>query len=238
MNGILLIDKPILYTSHDIVDCVRRKLKIRRVGHAGTLDPMATGLLVVMVGTTTSLFEALSSQDKTYEGMMTLGMEARTQDAEGEIVRTADTDGVREEDVRNVFGQFRGRLEQQIPHYSAAKIHGKKGYELARKRIDFKPPVKTIDVKELRLQAFLNPDIYFYACVSKGTYLRALAADIGTALRVGAVLTALRRVCSGCYHVRESLTLVDLERLSQEELARHGAHQLLQFEKRGALKPA
>jgi len=229
MNGILLIDKPILYTSHDVVDVVRRKLSLRRVGHAGTLDPMATGLLVVLVGTATSLFEALSSQDKCYEGVMTLGMEARTQDTEGEIFRTADTSGIREEGVRKVFEQYTGIYQQRTPHYSSAKIQGRKGYQLARKNINFEPPLKTVEVRELTLKAFADPDVYFLAHVSKGTYLRALANDVGQALGVGALLSALRRTRSGRYAIQDSLTLERFKGMSLEKIKDHTTVQLDKF---------
>ncbi|MBF0253777.1 MAG: tRNA pseudouridine(55) synthase TruB [Candidatus Omnitrophica bacterium] len=234
MNGILLVDKPILYTSHDMVDVVRRKTGIRRVGHAGTLDPMATGLLIMLLGPSTSLFQDLSVLDKDYEGIMTLGMETRTQDLEGMVTRTASYEHIREKDVRAAFGRFTGKIQQTVPQYSSAKVKGKKGYELARKSIPFDAPVKTVEIKRLDLLRFSPPDVYFSTRVSKGTYLRAVCADVGSELGAGMVLSSLRRTRVGAFDVADSLSPENLKRLDGSEIARRAADALTAWKKRPA----
>lgn len=223
LNGLLLIDKPILYTSHDVVDVVRRVLGERRVGHAGTLDPMATGLLVVMVGPSTSLFDALSGDDKSYEGVMTLGIATTTQDAEGAIVQTADPDEVTEEQIQRQFAGCVGSMEQKAPLYSAVKKGGRKGYEAARKGQGhtFVPPVKTVRIQELKLEAFKNPDAYFSCRVSRGTYIRSLASDIGERVGIPMTLTSLRRTACGSLGIDSAITLEALKRLEASAIAKH-----------------
>jgi tRNA pseudouridine55 synthase len=228
LNGLLLIDKPILFTSHDVVDVVRRVLGERRVGHAGTLDPMATGLLVVMVGPSTSLFDRLSGDDKTYQGVMTLGYSTATQDAEGMITGSGDPDAVTEAAVLEQFRSFIGESLQQAPLYSAAKSKGRKGYEAARRGLSatFVPPSKQIHVRELRLDAFSPPDAFFTCRVSRGTYIRTLVSDIGVKLGVPATLTSLRRTSCGPFDISGAVTLQTLKAMGPEETARHLERQL------------
>lgn len=222
LNGLLLIDKPILHTSHDVVDAVRRVLGERRVGHAGTLDPMATGLLIIMVGPSTTLFDTLSGSDKTYEGVMTFGYATATQDAEGRIVGTGDPGGITGDQVADCFAGFVGRIDQKAPLYSAVKKNGRKGYEAARRGQgdSFEAPVRQVEVKRLRLDAFQNPDAYFSCLVSRGTYIRTLAADAGERLGVPATLTALRRTSSGPFHVSDAVTPSALKHAGADELRR------------------
>lgn len=225
-NGLLLIDKPILYTSHDVVDAVRRILGERRVGHAGTLDPMATGLLIVMVGPSTTLFDTLSGHDKSYEGIMTLGFATQTQDAEGAITASADPGAVAAvtaETVERSFAQFIGAIDQKAPLYSAVKKDGQKGYEAARKGKGhtFDPPVRRVEVKSFRLEAFSNPDAYFSCRVSSGTYIRALASDVGNRIGIPMTLTSLRRTSCGELDLRDALTLDQLKQIRREDLAQH-----------------
>lgn len=216
--GILPIDKPILYTSHDAVEFMRRKLHYQKIGHAGTLDPMATGLLILLIGRATREFEHLSALDKSYEGVITLGFVTGTQDSEGEILDSRDPSFVAESDVLREMASFEGVQQQKTPIYSSAKIGGRKGYEMARKRIAFDPPLKTVHVKKFELRAFQNPDVYFYALVSKGTYLRAMAADLGARLGAGGALTCLRRVSTGDFNLGEALTLPQLRDLDPREI--------------------
>jgi len=225
LNGILLIDKPILYTSHDIVDVVRRKVGFRRVGHAGTLDPMATGLLVILLGAYTSMFERFSSEDKGYEGILTLGVQTRTQDLEGQIIGTGETRGIKESEIRKVFKRFTGTIVQEAPQFSSARVQGVKAYKLARKQKDFTPPSKTVFVKRLDMLRYTEPDVYFRAEVSKGTYLRTLASDIGSAIGTGAVLSSLRRTRSGSFGIEEGVTTQRLERMTVSEIKAHSAKQ-------------
>jgi tRNA pseudouridine55 synthase len=232
LNGLLLIDKPILYTSHDVVDVVRRVLGERCVGHAGTLDPMATGLLVIMVGPSTKLFDALSGDDKSYEGVMTLGFSTTTLDAEGEITASADPTGVTEQQLRTRFSEFTGVMSQTAPLYSAAKKNGQKGYEAARKgRGDtFAPPVKNVEIKELRLEAFLNPDAFFSCRVSRGTYIRSLASDIGDKIGTPITLTSLRRTGCGLFSIRGAMTIPQLKKITRDDITRQLNQNLEQAE--------
>lgn len=218
MNGILLLDKPQLYTSHDIVYAVRRKTGILRVGHAGTLDPMATGLLVMLLGKATKSFGQFETDEKEYRGMMTLGIRTDTQDLEGKIIETSDCGQITEQQVLSAAESFVGRREQRVPRFSSAKIAGRKCYELMRNRVAFEAPVKTIEIHELKIEAIRVPDVFFWARVSKGTYIRALCDDIGERLGVGAALTALRRVRSGSFRVDDSVTLTELLRMDPDEI--------------------
>ncbi len=228
LNGLLLIDKPILYTSHDVVDVVRRVLGERRVGHAGTLDPMATGLLVVMVGPSTSHFDALSGDDKDYEGVITFGYATATQDAEGVITASADPSAVTEVGVRESFAAFTGKIDQRAPLYSAVKKNGRKGYEAARRGQGdtFEAPVKPVEVKRFDLEAFEHPEAFFSCRVSRGTYIRSLAFDVGARLGVPATLTSLRRTVCGTLGLGSAVTLEALRRMSREEIARSLEHNL------------
>ncbi|MBP9733068.1 MAG: tRNA pseudouridine(55) synthase TruB [Candidatus Omnitrophica bacterium] len=228
LNGLLLIDKPILYTSHDVVDVVRRVLGERRVGHAGTLDPMATGLLVVMVGPATSHFESLSGDDKGYQGILTLGYSTATQDTEGIITSTGDAAGVTAEALEDIFSGFVGPGEQTAPLYSAAKNKGRKGYEAARRGLadTFTPPVKQINISELTLNAFANPDGYFSCRVSRGTYIRTLVSDIGQKAGVPATLTALRRTSCGLFNLSDAVTLKELRSMGASKISDHLQAQL------------
>lgn len=222
LNGLLLIDKPILHTSHDVVDSVRRILGERRVGHAGTLDPMATGLLIVMVGPSTSLFDALSGDDKNYEGVMTFGYSTATQDAEGVITASADAASVTAEKIRAGFAALTGRIDQQVPLYSAVKKNGRKGYEAARRGQGdaFEAPVKQVEVKSFELDAFDHPDAFFSCRVSRGTYIRSLASDVGKRLGVPATLTSLRRTVCGTLGLGSAVTLDALKRMPREAVER------------------
>ena len=207
MDGILLVDKPIFYTSHDLVDVLRRKTGIRRIGHAGTLDPLATGLLVMLIGRATSLFDRLAGSDKEYEGILMLGLVTDTQDLEGRILRIRDVETPAPENIRQTLRSFLGPQKQRIPRFSSARVSGRKSYELARKKIDFEAREKDVDVKELDFVAAEESEIYFRTRVSSGTYIRALCEAIGEKLGPGACLAALRRISSGPYHVRNALTI-------------------------------
>ena len=213
-NGILLIDKPLLYTSHDIVEIVRRKLGLQRVGHTGTLDPMATGLLVILVGEGTRSFDRHVMDDKEYEGVMTLGMVTDTQDLEGRIERFQEPPDFGVGDILKVFREFCGVIEQRIPRYSSAKINGIASHRLARRNVPFEQALKRVEVKRLELSGFENPDIFFSIAVSKGTYVRTLCEDIGNALGVGAVLSGLRRIRSGPFLIHASVSLEGFKNLS------------------------
>jgi tRNA pseudouridine55 synthase len=209
-EGLLLVDKPPGMTSHDVVDVVRRRLATRKVGHAGTLDPMATGLLLVGVGRATRLLRFLGDLPKTYEGTLRLGVETSTLDTDGEVVAEAPVLAAAE-DVRNAMRGLVGESLQRPPAYSAVKVGGRKLYEAARagERLEAEP--RPIHVDEFELLDFASPDAEFRATCSAGTYVRVLGADVGATLSCGAHLRALRRTAIGPFRVDEAVLPDDVE---------------------------
>ncbi|HXF57894.1 MAG TPA: tRNA pseudouridine(55) synthase TruB [Actinomycetota bacterium] len=199
-DGLLLVDKPRGVTSHDAVDRVRRALGARRVGHAGTLDPLATGLLVLGVGRATRLLRFLGDLPKEYEGTGVLGVETDTLDAEGRVVREAPVE-VAEGDLRRAMGSLLGRVEQVPPAYSAVKVGGERLYRAARAGRAVEAPRRTVEVYRFDLVRFHPPRFDFVARVSGGTYVRALVAEVGGRLSCGAHLAALRRTAVGPFRV-------------------------------------
>ena len=202
-EGLLLVDKPGGMTSHDVVDVVRRRLGTKKVGHAGTLDPMATGLLLVGVGRATRLLRFLSDLPKTYEGTMRLGVETTTLDAEGEIVCDAEVTAARS-DVEQAMRALEGESMQRPPAYSAVKVGGRKLYEAARAGEQLEAEPRPIRVDAFDLLGFDSPDVTFRVACSTGTYVRVLAADVGEALSCGAHLTALRRTAIGPFRASDA----------------------------------
>lgn len=202
-HGLLLVDKPKGITSHDAVDAVRRALDIRKVGHAGTLDPMATGLLVMGVGRATRLLRFLGDMDKEYEGTGRLGQETDTLDAEGEIVRTAPVE-VSEADVVGGMVALTGELRQRPPAYSAVKVGGRRLYREARAGRPAEAEPRNVRVDVFELEAFDGRDVDFLAVCSGGTYVRSLVADLGGRLGTGAHLTRLVRTRVGPFRVEDA----------------------------------
>jgi tRNA pseudouridine55 synthase len=202
-EGLLLVDKPAGVTSHDVVDVVRRSLGTRKVGHAGTLDPIATGLLLLGVGRATRLLRFLGVLPKTYEGAMRLGVETTTLDAEGEVVGESPVTAT-EAEVLDAMRALEGESLQRPPAYSAVKVGGRKLYEAARggERLEAEPRPIRVDTFELR--SFEPPDVRFRVTCSGGTYVRVLVADVGAALSSGAHLTGLRRTAIGPFGVEEA----------------------------------
>ena len=207
-NGILIVDKPADWTSQDVVSKLRGVFHEKRVGHGGTLDPMATGVLPVFFGRATRAVEFFEHAEKAYIARLRLGTVTDTQDTTGNVLETRPVT-VSEEQIRSVLGQFLGRQEQIPPMYSAIKVGGKKLYELARagKEVERKP--RAITVFELELRAFSADEAVIYVRCSKGTYIRALARDIGIALRSGAHLTALRRTRVGEADISRCFATID-----------------------------
>ena len=202
-EGILLIDKPSGVTSHDVVDAVRRALGTRKVGHAGTLDPMATGLLVIGVGRATRLLRFLGDLSKTYEGTGVLGMRTTTLDAEGEVTATATVEVSREE-LERACRALEGESLQRPPAYSAVKVGGRKLYEAARRGETLEAEPRPIRVDRFEVLAFAPPRFDFRVTCSGGTYVRVLVADVGEALGCGAHLAALRRTAIGPFRVEDA----------------------------------
>jgi tRNA pseudouridine55 synthase len=200
-DGLVLIDKPGGITSHDAVARVRRALGTKKIGHAGTLDPMATGLLVMGVGRGTRLLRFLGDLPKTYEGVIRLGVETTTLDAHGDVTATRPADDVGDADVAEAMGSLIGEQEQRPPAFSAVKVGGRKLYEAARKGEMLEAAARPIRVDRFDVVGRAAADVSFVATVSGGTYVRVLAADVGRALGCGAHLAALRRTAIGPFDV-------------------------------------
>jgi tRNA pseudouridine55 synthase len=204
VEGLLLVDKPAGVTSHDVVDRVRRTLGTKKVGHAGTLDPMATGLLLLGVGRATRLLRFLGDLAKTYEGSLRLGVDTDTLDAGGDVIREASVD-VTEEQVADAMRSLVGESLQRPPAYSAVKVGGRKLYEAARAGEHLEAEPRAIRVDAFDLLSFDLPDVTFRVICSGGTYVRVLAADVGGAVSTGAHLTALRRTAIGPYRAEDAV---------------------------------
>ncbi len=218
-DGVLLIDKPTDHTSHDVVARIRGILRMTRVGHAGTLDPMATGLLVVLLGKATKLSQFLMSVDKTYSGSVTLGKVTNTQDAEGEVLETRPVPELTEEQVRAALRGMVGDQYQMPPMFSAIKIKGVPLYKSARAGEEVEREPRFIRVKRFELTRWAAPDtLDFVVDCTKGTYVRTLAHDLGQKIGCGAHLSALRRVSSGALRIEKAVTLEALQKMTPAEV--------------------
>ncbi len=217
-DGVLLVDKPSGMTSHDVVDRIRRQFRFDKVGHAGTLDPQCTGLLVLMLGRATKLAEALMGHDKTYIGALRLGLETDTHDAEGRLLSQSDASHITAEDMLRQMSALEGDLMHVPPMVSAVKKDGVPLYKLARagKVVERQP--KLVHIYEFRLTGFESPRAEFFLRCSKGVYVRTLCSEIGKALGCGAILDALRRSRSGPFSIEDAAPLSDLLAMSGEEL--------------------
>jgi tRNA pseudouridine55 synthase len=193
-EGILLVDKPAGITSHDIVDRLRRKLKMKKIGHAGTLDPLATGLMIMLIGKATKVSQFLISLDKSYEGEFLLGVETDSQDADGQVVQEKPVSPeINEERVKEEMKSFLGDQYQTPPMFSAKKIDGVPLYKMARKGKTVEREPRFIRINELSLKNWDSPRGEFSMACSKGTYVRTVLHDLGQRLECGAHLTSLRR---------------------------------------------
>lgn len=213
MNGIILIDKPQGWTSHDVVGKLRGILHERRIGHSGTLDPLATGLLVVFIGRATRAVEFAEADRKEYIAGLRLGMSTDTQDITGRII-SKETDIPDEPEVRIAIERFRGELEQIPPMYSAVKIGGKKLYELARKGESIERKPRHITIFGLEITGRSDNDYILDVVCSKGTYIRTLCHDIGAALGCGGCMSSLRRTKSGVFSVDNAYTIAEIQEAS------------------------
>lgn len=208
MDGLLLVDKPAGWTSHDVVAKLRGILKIKRIGHAGTLDPFATGLLVIGIGKGTKALTALVGVDKEYEATIRLGTTSDTFDRDGVITPGVDS-CVRRNDIEKALDRFRGGYEQLAPLHSAKKIGGKKLYDLARagKATEEMRPKKLVKIDEIAVLEYAWPDLKIRVKCGSGTYIRSLADDIGRELGVGGYCLELRRTKVGDFDVKAAITL-------------------------------
>ena len=218
MNGIIILDKPAGITSHDAVLFMRRRFGVKKVGHAGTLDPMATGVLVLLLGSSTKLSSDFMADDKEYECELTLGAETDTFDREGKVISNKGIDGLTGEKVADAVRSFRGTIEQLPPMFSAVKHKGRKLYELARKGVKVERRPRPVVIKDIEMTKIDLPAVSLHVKCSKGTYIRTLAHDIGRRLSCGAYLTALRRTRSGRFSIEDAVTLDRLKGTSRESL--------------------
>jgi tRNA pseudouridine55 synthase len=208
-EGILIVNKPQTWTSHDVVAKLRGVLHIKRIGHAGTLDPLATGVLVVMVGRATKQAQFLEANDKSYTAGLKLGVSSNTYDITGEISEAVDVNVSRAE-LESVLETFRGEISQLPPIFSAIKVAGKALYKYARKgeTVELKP--RNVTIKKLELKAFDGTNAVLEIDCSKGTYIRSLCHDIGAQLQVGGLMSSLVRTRSGIYTLEDSYTLEEI----------------------------
>ena len=209
MNGIVIVDKPAEWTSQDVVSKLRGVLHTKRVGHGGTLDPMATGVLPVFVGRATRAVAFFEHAEKTYEAVLRLGVNTTTEDIFGEVLEKRDV-AVTEERLLSVLEKFRGEIQQIPPMYSAIKINGQKLCDLARKGKEVERKPRTVTIHRLECLEFAGDTARLLVHCSKGTYIRTLCKDIGQALGCGGCMESLRRVSAGAYTIEEAVSLAQI----------------------------
>lgn len=219
-SGVLLVDKDPGFTSHNAVALCRRILGTKKVGHCGTLDPMATGMLIVVIGKATKMQDMLMCEDKVYTATMKLGIETNSQDADGEVVAEKSTAGITQADIEAAFAHYHGEFDQVPPMYSAIKINGVPCYKLARKGQEVERKARHVKVLEYSITRvdLETAEVDFTVHCSKGFYVRTYAHDIGQYLGCGAHLTALRRVRSGTFDISQAVDVPTLKASSREEL--------------------
>ncbi|MCB0119006.1 MAG: tRNA pseudouridine(55) synthase TruB [Anaerolineales bacterium] len=211
ISGALVIDKPVGMTSHDVVQAVRNGTGLRRAGHTGTLDPRASGVLVILVGPAVRLSEYVSASDKRYQAIIRLGGTTDTYDADGKFTPTTDPSNIMEADFEEALKTFVGEIEQTPPPYSAVKVQGRKAYEMARKGEEVELEPRIITVHHLEVLEWTPPEVVIDVHCSSGTYVRSLANDLGKKLGCGAYLVGLRRTKSGKFTLRDAVPLRKLQ---------------------------
>jgi tRNA pseudouridine55 synthase len=217
-SGVLLIDKAPDMTSHDVVAIARRALDTKKIGHCGTLDPMATGLLMLVIGRATKIQDLLMSEDKEYVGTMTLGASTSTQDRQGEVLESKPVPAFSDEEIRAAFEAFTGDFEQIPPMVSAIKKDGVPLYKLARKGVVIERDPRPVRVTGYQVTRIELPEVDFIVKCSKGFYVRTYAHDIGERLGCGGHLSALRRTRSGKFTLDRAVTVADLKTAPREDL--------------------
>jgi tRNA pseudouridine55 synthase len=217
-DGVLLVDKAEGMTSHDVVALIRRKLEIKKVGHCGTLDPIATGLLLLTLGRGTKIQDLLMSEDKEYAGTLTLGISTTTQDRQGDVVDQREVSALGENEVRAAFEKFRGDFYQMPPMVSAIKHGGVPLYKLARQGKVVERKLRLVHVYRYSIDRIALPEIDFSVLCSKGFYVRTYAHDIGEALGCGAHLKSLRRLKSGRFNIDRAITVDAIKTAPREEI--------------------
>jgi tRNA pseudouridine55 synthase len=207
----LLIDKPPGWTSFNVVHTIRKSINVKRVGHTGTLDPLATGLLIILTGKNTKQMLSFEGLDKTYTGTILLGKSSPSMDTETEMKSNDLPDGLNDDLVFNTRDLFLGDIQQVPPMYSALKVKGKKLYDLARKGKEIERKPRDIHISKFEITGINMPEIHFDISCSKGTYIRVIANDFGEKLGCGAVLSKLRRTKIGDYDVKDALTVEEFK---------------------------
>ena len=217
---ILLLDKPLTWTSFDLVKKVRNSLRIKKIGHAGTLDPLATGLLILCTGKFTKKIEEIQAQEKEYTGTITIGATTPSFDLETEVDSTCDIAHITEEELRKAAESFVGVIAQIPPIYSAVKVNGERAYTLARRGEEAEIKAKNIEIKSFEITRIELPEVDFKVVCSKGTYIRSLARDFGTKLGCGAHLSKLVRTRIGNYKLEDALSVEEIMRIKEERIAK------------------
>jgi tRNA pseudouridine55 synthase len=220
VQGFLNLNKPLDWTSHDCVARVRKLMRMKRVGHAGTLDPKATGVLPIALGKATRLLQYLPSE-KAYKATIRLGIRTTTDDLEGEVITSQPCSGLSLTEIKTVLSQFIGTIEQIPPSYSAIQVDGKRLYDLARQGALVEAPVRTVEIFQIEVLDWRDgdfPELDIAIACGAGTYIRAIARDLGIVLNTGGTLAALTRTQSSSFHIQDSLTLTDLETQLQAEI--------------------
>lgn len=207
---VILVDKPLTWTSFDVVKKLKYHLKVKKIGHAGTLDPLASGLLILCTGKMTKKIESFQSQEKEYEGTITIGATTPSFDLETEVENLKEYDHITNDLIQNAAKQLTGSIEQVPPIYSAVRIDGKRAYKSARKGEEVKIKSRVVEVKKFEIKLIELPLIQFKITCSKGTYIRSIANDFGKLLGVGAYLSALRRTRIGDFKISEARTIEEL----------------------------
>lgn len=208
---VLLVNKPLEWTSFDVVNKLRYRLKTKKIGHAGTLDPLATGLLVICVGKMTKQIDQFQAKEKEYTGVFVLGQSTPSHDLETEVNEIKPIDHITETEIRATTHKFMGNLQQVPPLHSAIKVNGKRAYELARKGKEAELKPREVVISAFEIQKIEMPHVFFRVVCSKGTYIRSLARDFGAALGVGAYLTDLCRTRIGSFLLADAQNLENIE---------------------------
>jgi tRNA pseudouridine55 synthase len=215
-NGVLVLDKPPGLTSHDVVKEVKKILGAAKVGHSGTLDPFATGVLILLINGATKLAPFLIEQEKTYRFSVHFGVETDTQDSTGRVVATRPCEDLPEGAIRKACAAFVGEIKQTVPRFSAVRVRGQRLYRLTRQGVDVTPPCRTVKIKNLELCALNWPEVTFEVTCSKGTYVRSLGVDLASHLNCNGHVSMLRRLASGGFDLQQALTVKEFKQVVEK----------------------
>jgi tRNA pseudouridine55 synthase len=221
---VLLLNKPLTWTSFDVVKKVRNTLRVKKIGHAGTLDPLASGLLILCTGKFTKRIDEIQAQEKEYTGTITLGQTTPSYDLETPVSESKDISHLTPEDIQAAANTFVGTIEQIPPIYSAVMIDGKRAYDLARKGKEAEMKPRTVTIKAFDITNIEGAVVSFKVICSKGTYIRSLAHDLGQKLDVGAHLSALVRTRIGEYKLEDALSIEDIQEIRRAQLEANGSN--------------